>query len=368
MVEEDINDLEAPTEIKAFVRDNEHILFKGFIDRGYNGIVYFGTRVKMGEEVVVKFYLANEEFDESEEALILRRISHENILRVDDIKFLPPSNTYFLSPLIAGGDLQNLIDTETISSATALRLVQKLLLGLNELHSIYKLVHRDLKPANLLYDSEKDNPIIADLGSVKKLDECQSYTTASRCTTLYLPPESIEHNRYSIKSDIYQMGITLYQLLGGFFPLESPLDFLNSKELKILDAVPNGFLWTRKSNELINEKILKGKILNLKTLPAHLPARFKNIVRKACHIDENKRYNNVSLFLTDVNRLIQDFPDYIVDGDEILIKHANLNEYRITSSDKKTYQVSKKLNGKGWRRVKTMDGSLPETIKSTLKP
>ena len=112
MIREDLDDREAPEEIRQFVRDHQHIKFTNLIDRGFNGIVYFGTRIKMKEDVVVKFYLAREEFDASEEALILRRIEHPNILRVDDIRFLPPFNTYFLSPLISGGDLQNLIDSE----------------------------------------------------------------------------------------------------------------------------------------------------------------------------------------------------------------------------------------------------------------
>ncbi len=368
MISEGIIDTDAPKEIREFVRDHEHILFTTFIDRGYNGIVYFGKRIKMREDVVVKFYLAKEEFDESEEAVVLRKIDHDYILRVDDIKFLPPYNTYFLSPLISGGDLQNLIDEGNIPSDRALLLIQKLLLGLNELHSKYELVHRDLKPANLLFDAENDNPVIADLGSVKKIANSYGHTSASKCTTLYLPPESIKDNRYTIKSDIYQMGITLYQLLGGYFPLDSPIDFLNSKEEKALNKVKRGFMWNQKLHSSITDKIVKGKLLNYNTLPHYLPGRFKTVLRIACHPDEDKRYNSASSFLIDINKLIRDFPSYSKDGIDILVTHKNLNQYILTPVNDNLFSVSKKLRGKDWRRVKNMDGNLSTTIKSTLKP
>tara|TARA_R110002096_G_scaffold428319_2_gene639831 strand:+ start:5500 stop:6606 length:1107 start_codon:yes stop_codon:yes gene_type:complete len=367
MIREDLDDREAPEEIRQFVRDHQHIKFTNLIDRGFNGIVYFGTRIKMKEDVVVKFYLAREEFDASEEALILRRIEHPNILRVDDIRFLPPFNTYFLSPLISGGDLQNLIETEHIPTERALSLTRGLLLGLNVLHSQYYLVHRDLKPANLLFCSESDNPIIADLGSVKRLDELSGYTSASRCTTLYLPPESIKKQLYSIKSDIYQIGITIYQLLGGCFPLETPVQFLTDREQKQLNKVDRGLFWNQKLDQLINNKILKGKLLDLNSLPAYLPAKFKAVIRKACHPDDNKRYNTVSELLTDTNKLIRDFPSYSKENDSILVTHKNLNIYKITSDDNVLFKVSKQINGRDWRRVKKMDGSLDETIKLTLR-
>ena len=367
MIKEDLNDTDAPEEIKQFVRDHDHIEFTHFVDRGFNGMVYFGKRIKMNEAVVVKFYNANKAFDESEEAVILRNINHENILKVDDIRFLPHFNTYFLSPLISGGDLQNLIDHEIIPSKRALCLVKGLLLGLNELHSQHQLVHRDLKPANLLFDLDSDIPVIADLGSVKKIDNLSLHTTASKSTYLYLPPESIKRNEYSIKSDIYQMGITLYQLLGGYFPLDTPVDFLTDRERKQLMKVERGLIWNQKLIELLESKIVKGKLLNLNSLPEYLPARFKTVIRKACHIDNEKRYSSASEFLTDINKLIRDFPSYCLENEILEVIHDTGKIYSIDVTDQSKCIVSKSVNGRPWRRVKTMDGDLKQVIMDTSK-
>ncbi len=360
MINENIDDEDSPQEIQQFVRDNEDILFTKYVVNGYNGIVYFGKRIKMQEDVVIKFYLANEEYDSSEEAIILRGIKHTNILRVDDIRFLKPWNTFFLSPKISGGDLQHLIDSEQyISSARALQFIQGLLAGLSELHSINGLVHRDLKPANLLYRLEDDSPVIADLGSIKKIDEATGYVTASKSTRLFLPPESIVENRYYFQSDIYQIGIVLYQLLGGFFPLDNPNEFFNSREKSQLAKLKGDSMkWEKKRTELVNQKIIKGKLLNLNSLPAHLDARFKRVIRTATHMDHTKRYNNVAEFLTDVNKLERDFPDYSSDDKGIFVTHQKGSSYFITQNGHQSYVLDKMMRTGKWRRNNKHDGSL----------
>lgn len=360
MISENLNDEDCPKEIREFVRNHEHIRFDCWFDNGYNGIVYFGERIKMQEEVVIKFYLANEEYDSSEEAIILRGIEHRNILRVDDIRFLQPWNTFFLSPKISGGDLKQLIDNnECRSSSRALQFMQGLLTGLSELHSMHGLVHRDLKPANLLFRLEDDSAVIADLGSIKKIDQATGFVTASKSTRLFLPPESLEENRYYFQSDIYQMGIVLYQLLGGYFPVNNPLDFLNTREKTQLDKLKDDSIkWGRKHNELINNKITRGKLLNLQSLPRHLDARFKKVIRTATHIDHTRRYNNVAEFLTEVNKLARDFPDYEYTDEGIFVTHQKGASYWIKQTGSHSYVLDKLMTNGKWRRNNKHDGSL----------
>ncbi len=81
------------------------LMFMTYVKRGINGIVYFGTRKKMGDEVVLKFYWSYPQFDSSEEAVILKNIEHDNVLMVYDLRFIHPNSAYFLSPYISGGDL-----------------------------------------------------------------------------------------------------------------------------------------------------------------------------------------------------------------------------------------------------------------------
>lgn len=82
MIKIELNDEECPQAIRDFVRNNPDIEIYDHVKRGLNGEVYFGKRIKMGDDVVLKFYWAQKDFDESEEAIILRNIDHSNVLKI----------------------------------------------------------------------------------------------------------------------------------------------------------------------------------------------------------------------------------------------------------------------------------------------
>ena len=229
---EALEDDDCVKEVREFVRTNPDIEVYKYIRRGCNGEVYFGKRKKMGDDVVLKFYWSHPNYDAAEEAVILRNIDHKNILQIFDLRFLAPHFAFFLTPKISGGDLQGIIDTSRLSTKSALEIISGILLGLNELHTRHNLVHRDLKPGNILIHLSDYTPIIADLGAVKKIEQANGFVTASKTTYLYLPPEAIVDNQYYYQSDIYQVGLIMFQLLGGFFPVNEPYKFLTPREMK----------------------------------------------------------------------------------------------------------------------------------------
>ena len=73
--------------------------------------------------------------------------------------------------------------------------------------------------------------LIGDFGSVKKIPEDTSTVPGSGHSLIYTPPESITSGKYGIPGDIYQIGMVLYQTLGGHLPYEESV-WLNSRELK----------------------------------------------------------------------------------------------------------------------------------------
>jgi serine/threonine protein kinase len=347
--------------VRTYVRQHPDINVHTYVKRGLNGLVYFGTRKKLKDEVVLKFYWSYPEFDSSEEAVILRGIDHPNILKIYDLRFIKPNSAYFLSPYISGGDLQEHIDKRSLSTKEALKLVSGILLGVSELHSNHSLVHRDLKPGNILFDVEKTNPIIADLGAVKKIDSVDGHTTESKATLYYLPPESIVEKRYYLQSDLYQVGIIMFQLLGGFFPINEPMKWVKEKEVNQLNAEKDEQKRFDQFEELIKGKIYKGKLVDMVTLPVYLDPAFKRVLNKALHRDFSKRFKSASEFLREVHRLSSSYPSYLSDNNNIIVSHESGREFRITT-DGNSFALEKRLPGGSWRRDNSHDGTLESLL------
>lgn len=357
-----IDDAECPEEIRQFVRDNTDIELLGYIRKGLNGEVYFAKRKKLGDEVVLKFYLSSPGYDSSEEAVILKGIDHPNILKIYDLRFVPPEYAVFLSPRISGGDLQSHIDIDPFSSKDALKIVSQILSGITELHSSHHLVHRDLKPGNILLDFIKKRAIIADLGAVKKINDAHGYVSASKATRVYLPPESIIDDQYYFQSDLYQVGLILFQLLGGCFPINDQMQWLNKRERSIVTAIRNSILREVKLYEIIDTKICKGKIADTATLPKYLDDTFKRVLNKALHNDYAKRYPTSSEFLKAVHMLERSFPNYNQTPDYLLISHETGKECKIYPNKKGEYVLEKRINGGGWRKDNRHNGKFNSTL------
>jgi eukaryotic-like serine/threonine-protein kinase len=357
-----IDDTGCPEAIRNYVRSDEQIELTGYIRKGFNGEVYFAKRRKLDDEVVLKFYRSKPGYDSSEEAVMLKGIDHPNILRIYDLRFVPPEYAFFLSPRISGGDLQTHIDTELFSSKDSLKIISDILNGVTELHSGHDLVHRDLKPGNVLIDFLKRTAIIADLGAVKKIQQATGYVTASKATRVYLPPEAIQNNRYYFQSDLYQVGIIMFQLLGGFFPVSYEIKWLSKREAKAIECIRNSIQKALKFDEIIDKKICNGTLANTNTLPVYLDNQFKRVMNRALHINYKQRYQSSSEFLKAVHSLERAFPNYTQMPDLLLISHDTGKEYKIYKDKKSSYILEKTLNGKIWRKDNNHNGDYESVL------
>lgn len=180
------------------------------LGRGGMGEVYRATDLKLGQQVALKFLPASA----SPEALarfkaevrVARQISHRNVCRVYDIGDV--EGAHFLSmEYVQGEDLASLLRRiGRLPGDKALEIARQLCAGLAAAHE-KGVLHRDLKPANVLIDSE-GSVVIADFG-LAAAEEIRAGTPA------YMAPEQLEGREVTVCSDIYSLGLVLYEVFCG---------------------------------------------------------------------------------------------------------------------------------------------------------
>jgi serine/threonine-protein kinase ULK/ATG1 len=87
--------------------------------------------------------------------------------------------------------------------------------GYSEISS-NRIIHRDLKPANILLKNHKIK--IADFGFAMKSSDSKKYSSYNVGSPIYMPPEALNENKYSFKSDVWAIGVIYYELLTGRTP------------------------------------------------------------------------------------------------------------------------------------------------------
>jgi serine/threonine-protein kinase len=120
---------------------------------------------------------------------------------------------------VPGGDLKDLIDRRgRLSGAELSRLGAEVCSGLTHAHE-RGVIHRDIKPHNILLD-ENGHAKVTDFGIARALDTSQATLTGAYLgTALYSSPEQLQGQKVTPKSDVYSLGVTLYQAATGEAPL-----------------------------------------------------------------------------------------------------------------------------------------------------
>lgn len=347
--------------IKQFIRSQTDIEIDKYSNSGANGELYFGKRKVLGDRVALKFYYYNSSESSHQEPLLLKEIKHENILEIYDAKIIDNQYAYFLTPEISGGDLHKFIENNVITTKTAINITQGILKGLSALHNEpYNFVHRDLKPNNILIDIQSLRPYIADFGSIKKIPDKKVSVVASKNTFFYKPCETIISEIYTKQSDIYQVGVVLFQLLNGRFP-NAPADWLNEKQRKKLNIISGDFAKWNYIEECISRKIVGGNLLDNNTLPIYIDTTLKRIINKATNKDLTKRYRSCTEFLKALFDYSKNAKDWKTEDEIIWVTDKNQNQYKIYQG-KKGYLLETKKKGGNWRKDNNHSGKLHEII------
>ena len=194
------------------------------IGRGGMGVVYRARQVSLDREVALKTLLPGLDLDETlvarfrAEALAASRVNHPNLVQVYDVG-LEVENHYLAMELVEGESLGALIKRDgPLAYARAAAIASQIASGIGALHGA-GIVHRDLKPSNILV--RPDQVIkITDFG-VARLQEGLSKLTADGHTVGtadYMSPEQAQGEELDGRSDIYSLGVVLYQMLTAQVP------------------------------------------------------------------------------------------------------------------------------------------------------
>lgn len=361
-----LKELEFPREIIDCVENDlgKDIQFDGYSFKGSNGYILFGNHNIQKKRVAIKFYYFGEDYHD--EVSLLSQIKSPNLLNILHARTIENGYAYFVTEEITGGDLDNYIGHNRFSQRHAVNITKGILNGIIELHKdSNRLLHRDLKPANILIDSN-NNPLIADFGSLKRIPDGQIYVTGSKHAALYRPPES-HNDEYTFCSDVYQVGLVFYQLLGGYLNYNEE-SYLSNAQRKEYYKLP-GDCEKSKYIDLILKKLSeKRKLVQYESLPHYVGNSIQKIIAKATNPDPDKRYASASEFMLKLHEL-GPLPDWNRINNEYWLLNHKKNDYRIVPCKKhRMYECIKSKSGDGnWRRESIDDGSQADVIQNLIK-
>jgi len=306
-----IDGVNAPEEIKDQLKLlSQDIDFDREVTKGGNGYLFFGKNKILDTRIAVKFYYWGGEDKFHAEPTTLANINSPHVLNVQNAGVIDGDWAYFVTPYCENGDMDDVIERTELGNIKAINLTCELLMGIGSLHE-QRYLHRDLKPANI-YIGKTNQAIIGDFGSIKMLPEGLDFIPASSHAILYRPPESITTNSYGFEGDIYQAGLVLYQLLGGHLPYDE-VSWLSVPERKHYNELGTEADKSVFADQCIMTKIKKGKILNIKSLPAWVPMNLRRVIKRATHITPSKRFPTASAFQIQLNNLRLDIPDWLIE-------------------------------------------------------
>jgi len=257
------------------------------------------------------------------ERQILASLNHLNIAKILDGGTTAEGVLYLVMELVEGQRLEEYCDAHKLATTARLNLFLQICAAVQYAHQ-HLIIHRDIKPGNILVNAE-EVPKLLDFGIAKILESSdvsnQVEQTSSQFQLLtpeYASPEQVKGEPITTASDVYSLGVVLYELLTGCTPYSVPIHTPHEISRAVCETEPE-----RPSMAVLRKQLPASEgqgrsaddsspIATLEGSPEKLSKRLSgdidNIVLMALRKEPQRRYASVEQFAQDIRRHIEHLP------------------------------------------------------------
>lgn len=255
------------------------------LGRGGMSVVYQATDEHLGRSVALKFF--TDSFQDAQlkqrfmrEARVASRIEHPNVCTVYTVDDTDEGHLFMVMPLLDGETLEDKLKNGSLSLAQALDFGLQIAAGLQAAHDL-GLVHRDVKPGNV-FITRNDVVKLLDFGIVKWRSQQDSLTKPGTImgTLSYMSPEQIRGQGVDPRTDVWALGVVLYEMIAGERPFKEGDNFVT-----VLNA------------------IITDTPALLSDLRSDIPDELDVAVMKALEKDPAERYDSIADFLASLEEV-----------------------------------------------------------------
>ncbi|HWC98772.1 MAG TPA: protein kinase [Candidatus Sulfopaludibacter sp.] len=238
---------------------------------------------------------------------VLASLVHPGIARLYDAGVAEGGRPFLAMELVEGTDLSAYCDTHRLSIRRRLTLFLQILNAIHYAHSRL-VIHRDLKPSNILVTNQGEVKLL-DFGIAKLMTDGQALDTAltqlgGRPLTLaYASPEQILGQPVTTASDVFSLGVVLYELLCGARPFVPKRDTMGAAEEAILAAEAKP-----PSQAISGEAQARARSAGVAELKSQLRGELDLILLKAIQREPERRYTTADAFRQDIERYLAGLP------------------------------------------------------------
>ena len=259
------------------------------LGKGAMGVVYLGKDPKIGRVVAIKTMALSQEFEGDElddarqrffrEAETAGRLQHQNIVTIFDAGE-EHDLAYIAMEFLKGRDLvDHCKDGNLLPVPKVLSIVARVAEALAYAHR-QNVVHRDIKPANIMYELDSDTVKVTDFGIARITDSSKTKTGLVLGTPSFMSPEQIAGKKVDGRSDLYSLGVMLYQMLTGVLPFRG------------------------ESMAELMYKIANEEAPDLRVARKDLPERLAQVVARALSKKPELRYQDGDEFARDLHEVL----------------------------------------------------------------